>query len=137
MFKAVFCFIACVAVTTVLIPAAVETLLYRVGKTKGLSHQGTTIAAIAANTSSIHDLALVLIQAPGWAEVTRENPSVTQSILVGIQNRSDHDEVIDPDKHYGNGITTGIIRLKVTMIDDDDEGCRPAKVAFRPPAQIG
>ena len=68
----------------------------------------------------IHDLAVVKITAK--ATVTRANP-VMAGVTVQIQNRSDHPESIDLSD-LGNGVTTGLVRLSVTTVDDDGERCQ-------------
>jgi len=53
--------------------------------------------------------------------------SVTRPIRVLIQNRGDHAEVIAAAQ-LGEGVTSGLVRLQVTVEDDDGEGCLPALV---------
>ncbi|MBI4489691.1 MAG: hypothetical protein HY694_11445 [Deltaproteobacteria bacterium] len=123
-------FFAGVVVVVLMTLAVMEPLASRSGGYRNISGSDAIIAATTPNTISIHDLALVVIDTGGWAEVNPDNSSVTWTVGVGIQNRSDHDERIDDNLHLGNGVTSGLIRLKVVVIDDDNEGCEPAKVAI-------
>lgn len=100
--------------------------------TGSVPHPHIVLAGTAEKTVPIHDLAVSRIEARMRVNVTAEDPSATQSVLITMQNRSDHDEKIDENIHLGNGITTGLIRLNVSVIDDDNEGCLPAKVVPRP-----
>jgi hypothetical protein len=123
-------FFASIVVMVLVTPIVMETLANRSGGYRNISGSDAIIAATTPNAISIHDLALVVIDTGGWAEVAPDKSSVTWTVGVGIQNRSDHDERIDDNLHLGNGVTTGLIRLKVAVIDDDNEGCEPAKVAL-------
>ena len=105
------------------------------GSIEGKGNNSKAAAAIT-DANSIHDLAVTMIEAPLFLDMTPDNPSEARVVSVGILNRSDHDEVINPDKHRGNGLTTGLVRLKVTVIDNDNERCEPAKVVIRPPAPV-
>jgi hypothetical protein len=49
-------------------------------------------------------------------------------VKVTIQNRGDHSETITP-ANLGDGISTGLVRLSVTTLDDN-EGCLAAGVAL-------
>lgn len=53
----------------------------------------------------------------------------TQSVEVTIQNLSPYSETLTP-AHLGDGINTGLVRLNVNLIDDDNEDCAPAQVAL-------
>jgi hypothetical protein len=68
----------------------------------------------------IHDLAVVKITAK--ATVKGAGP-VTAGVAVKIQNRSDHLETID-SVDLGDGVATGLVRLSVSTVDDDVEGCQ-------------
>jgi subtilisin family serine protease len=57
--------------------------------------------------------------------------SATQSVDVTIQNRSPYSETITA-ADLGDGINTGLVRLNVNVIDDDDENCTAAQVSFNP-----
>jgi hypothetical protein len=48
---------------------------------------------------------------------------VTAGVAVKIQNRSDHLETID-SVDLGDGVATGLVRLSVSTVDDDVEGCQ-------------
>jgi hypothetical protein len=68
----------------------------------------------------IHDLAVVKMT----VKATVKGPGpVTAGVAVKIQNRSDHSEVID-SVDLGDGVDTGLVRLSVSRVDDDDEGCQ-------------
>jgi len=74
----------------------------------------------------IHDLAVVKIT--GKATVKGAAPA-TAGVAVKIQNRSDHSETID-SSDLGNGVSTGLVRLSVSVADDDDESCNAADVVL-------
>lgn len=135
MSKALIIFACSVVATAVIAPTIMKALNYA-GISRSIVQQNATFVATAASKDSIHDLAVVGIQTLGWVDVTREKPSVTESVLVGIQNRSNHDERIDDNIHLGDGVTTGLVRLKIAVIDDDNEGCEPAKVVIRKRAPL-
>src|SRR5262249_42371960 len=44
--------------------------------------------------------------------------------------RGSHPEVLPNASVLGNGTTTGLVRLTVSVVDDDGEGCQPATVAL-------
>lgn len=73
-----------------------------------------------------HDLAVTKVVARG--SVVAASP-VTAPVSVEIQNRSSHDETVDPAA-LGDGTSTGLVRLSVSVEDDDGEGCAPAIVAL-------
>jgi len=74
----------------------------------------------------IHDLAVVKITAN--ATVKGAGP-VTAGVAVKIQNRSDHPEVIDLGD-LGDGVSSGLVRLNVTVVDLGVEVCQPAGVVL-------
>lgn len=74
-----------------------------------------------------HDLAVVKIRAPAAVEVT-PGTALTRSVSVQIQNRGTHAETLASAAILGDGQTTGLVRLKVEVIDDGTEGCRPAAI---------
>src|SRR5262249_13254245 len=76
----------------------------------------------------VHDLALVKLTAPSTLAVAPGVP-VTKSVKVQFQNRGSHPEVLPNASVLGNGTTTGLVRLTVSVVDDDGEGCQPATVA--------
>ncbi len=51
----------------------------------------------------------------------------TRPVRVWVQNRSDHAEVVEA-ADLGDGVTSGLVRLQVTVEDGDGEGCLPALV---------
>jgi hypothetical protein len=57
--------------------------------------------------------------------------STTHSVDVTIQNRSPYSETITATD-LGDGINTGLVRLNVNVIDDDNENCAAAQVFFDP-----
>jgi len=73
-----------------------------------------------------HDLAVTGMSA---SKTARGSP-VELPVTVTIQNRSDHDETIPDDTALGNGTTTGLVRLAVSVIDNDNESCAAAGVAL-------
>jgi hypothetical protein len=75
---------------------------------------------------NVHDLAVVKVAAP---QVAKAASPVTKSVQVQIQNRSTHNETVAA-ADLGNGGTTGLVRLDVSVVDDDGEGCQPATVAL-------
>lgn len=127
MFKALVFFVYSAAA----IAAVGSTVANALAEPSNAAYAGTI-----ARNSSLHDFAVVHIETLRWVDVTAENPSATALVSVGIQNRSDHDERIDDNIHLGDGVTTGLIRLKVAVIDDDNEGCEPAKVILRKRAPL-
>jgi len=74
----------------------------------------------------IHDLAVTNIIAKKTVTVAS---AVTASVRVQIQNRSDHAETIEA-ADLDDGVTTGLVRLVVTVVDDDGEGCLAPIVAL-------
>ena len=89
----------------------------------GSNNWGTWITCFAIG---IHDLAVTSIVAPVTVKGTA---AVNASVTVTIQNRSDHSETITPAS-LGNGVSTGLVRLSVSVADDDSEQCQPAGVAL-------
>jgi hypothetical protein len=84
---------------------------------------GTWIACFAIG---IHDLAVTRIVAP----TTIKGPGpVSAAVTVTIQNRSDHDETITPTS-LGNGVSTGLVRLSATVMDNDTEQCQSSVIAL-------
>jgi hypothetical protein len=73
-----------------------------------------------------HDLAVTKMTAP--KSVTGSGAMVVP-IAVTIQNRSDHNETI-MSSDLGNGVSTGLVRLNVSAIDNDGESCQTAVVAL-------
>jgi hypothetical protein len=88
----------------------------------GLNNWGTWIACFSIG---VHDLAVTSITAP--ASVLGPGP-VNGAVKVTIQNRGDHSESIAV-ANLGNGVTTGLVLLSVTKLDDNED-CRPAGVAL-------
>jgi len=74
----------------------------------------------------IHDLAVTNIMAKKTVTVAS---AVTAGVRVQIQNRSDHAETIEA-ADLDDGVTTGLVRLGVTVVDDDGEGCLAPIVAL-------
>lgn len=84
---------------------------------------GTWIACFAIG---VHDLAITNLVAPGTVKGTG---AVNAAVTVTIQNRSDHSETIT-SANLGNGVSTGLVRLTVTMTDNDSEQCQAPVVAL-------
>lgn len=84
---------------------------------------GTWIACFAIG---IHDLAVTRIAAP--TSIKGTGP-VSAAVTVTIQNRSDHAETITPSS-LGNGVTTGLVRLSVSVTDNDTEQCQSPVTAL-------
>jgi hypothetical protein len=84
---------------------------------------GTWIACFAIG---IHDLVVTRIAAP--ISIKGTGP-VSAAVTVTIQNRSDHDETITPTS-LGNGVSTGLLRLSVSVTDNDAEQCQSPVVAL-------
>jgi sugar lactone lactonase YvrE len=76
-----------------------------------------------------HDLALVKITAPSTVAVD-PGVAVTKSVKVQFQNRGSEPEVLPDAGVLGDGVTTGLVRLTVSVVDDDGEGCQPAIVSL-------
>ncbi len=74
-----------------------------------------------------HDLAVLSITAPRTA---RAASPLTLPVSVVIQNRSDHNETVSDAGKLGNGVTTGLVRLSVDVVDDDGESCQPAGIGL-------
>jgi hypothetical protein len=77
----------------------------------------------------LHDLAVTGLNAPK----TASGSPVTLPVTVTIQNRSDHNETI-PDIALGDGVSTGLVRLSVNVVDNDNESCLAAVIALDDPA---
>lgn len=90
---------------------------------KSSNNWGTWIACFAIG---VHDLAITSITAP---TTTKGSGAVNAAVTVTIQNRSDHSETITPAS-LGNGISTGVVRLGVTVTDDDSEQCQSPVIAL-------
>jgi hypothetical protein len=90
---------------------------------RSLDNWGTWIACFAIG---IHDLAVTRIVAPTTVKGTGP---VSVAVTVTIQNRSDHDETITPTS-LGNGTSTGIVRLSVSVADNDSEQCQSPVIAL-------
>jgi hypothetical protein len=84
---------------------------------------GTWVACFAIG---IHDLAVTRIAAP--TSIKGTGP-VSAAVTVTIQNRSDHAETITPSS-LGNGVTTGLVRLSVSVTDNDTEQCQSPVTAL-------
>jgi len=56
--------------------------------------------------------------------------AVTKSVKVQFQNRGSQPEVLPDASVLGDGTTTGLVRLTVSVVDDDSENCQPAIVAL-------
>jgi sugar lactone lactonase YvrE len=76
-----------------------------------------------------HDLALVKITAPATIAAAPA-AAVTKPVTVQFQNRGSGPEVLPDASVLGNGTTTGLVRLSVSVVDDDAENCQPAIVAL-------
>ena len=83
---------------------------------KKSNNWGTWISCFAIG---LHDLAVTAITAPS---TLRGTGVINAALTVTIQNRSDHTESFTL-ANLGNGITTGLVRLSVSSIDDDGENC--------------
>jgi hypothetical protein len=59
----------------------------------------------------------------------RGTTALSAAVTVTIQNRSDHDETITPVS-LGNGVSTGLVRLSVSIADNDAEQCQSPIVAL-------
>ncbi len=90
---------------------------------KGSNNWGTWITCFAIG---IHDLAVTGIVAPA---TVKGIAAISAAVTVTIQNRSDHDETITATS-LDNGISTGLVRLNVSVTDDDSEQCQPPAVAL-------
>lgn len=53
----------------------------------------------------------------------------TLPVSVAVRNLSDHTETLDSSV-LGDGVSTGLVRLDVEVIDTDGEDCQPATVAL-------
>jgi hypothetical protein len=84
---------------------------------------GTWIACFAIG---VHDLAVTSIVAPTSIKGTT---ALNAAVTVTIQNRSDHDETITPAS-LGNGVSTGLVRLSVSVTDNDAEQCQSPNVVL-------
>jgi hypothetical protein len=84
---------------------------------------GTSISCFSL--SGTHDLAVTAITAPKKAK----GSPVTLPVKVTIQNRSDHGETVQ-SSDLGDGVSTGLVRLSLSVVDDDFESCAPAIVAL-------
>ncbi|HEY2986587.1 MAG TPA: hypothetical protein VGL11_02605 [Candidatus Binatia bacterium] len=84
---------------------------------------GTWISCFSL--APIHDLAVTAMTVPKKA---RGSP-VTLPVTVTIQNRSEHNETIFP-ADLGDGATSGLARLSVSVVDDDGESCAAAQIAL-------
>jgi hypothetical protein len=84
---------------------------------------GTWIACFAIG---IHDLAVTGIAAPPTIKGTGP---VSAAVTVTIQNRSDHDETVTPAS-LDNGVSTGLVRLSVSVTDNDAEQCQSPVIAL-------
>jgi sugar lactone lactonase YvrE len=78
-----------------------------------------------------HDLAVLKVTAPATVGVDTGGP-VTKPVTVQIQNRGSLPEVLPSLAVLGNGTTTGLVRLTVSLVDNDSETCQPAIVALHP-----
>jgi len=83
---------------------------------KKSNNWGTWISCFAIG---VHDLAVTAITAPS---IVRGTGVINAAVTVTIQNRSDHTESFTL-ANLGNGITTGLVKLSVSRIDDDGENC--------------
>jgi len=83
---------------------------------KKANNWGTWISCFAIG---VHDLAVTAITVPS---TVRGTGVINAAVTVTIQNRSDHTESFTLT-NLGNGITTGLVRLSVSRIDDDGENC--------------
>src|SRR5919108_577976 len=90
---------------------------------KNSDNWGTWIACFAIG---IHDLAVTDIAAPTTIKGTGP---VSAAVTVTIQNRSDHDETII-SASLGNGVSTGLVRLSVSVTDDDTEQCQAPVISL-------
>jgi len=90
---------------------------------KSSNNWGTWIACFAIG---IHDLAVTSITAPTKVKGTA---AVNAAVTVIIQNRSDHGETITPTS-LGNGVSTGLVRLSVSVADNDSEQCQSPVAAL-------
>jgi hypothetical protein len=88
----------------------------------GSNNWGTHISCFSLGT---HDLAVTAISAPK----TAKGSPVTLPVKVTIQNRSDHGETVQ-SSDLGDGVSIGLVRLSVSVVDDDGELCAPAIVAL-------
>jgi len=90
---------------------------------KGSNNWGTWITCFAIG---IHDLAVTGIVAPATVKGTA---AISAAVTVTIQNRSDHNETITPTS-LDNGISTGLVRLNVSVADNNSAQCQPPAVAL-------
>jgi hypothetical protein len=90
---------------------------------KSSNNWGTWVTCFAIG---IHDLAVTHLVAPATVKGTG---AVTAAVTVTIQNRSDHSETITP-VNLGNGVSTGLVRLSVSVTDNDSEQCQAPVVAL-------
>ncbi|HEV8720081.1 MAG TPA: hypothetical protein VGW77_05525 [Candidatus Binatia bacterium] len=90
---------------------------------KSSNNWGTWITCFAIG---IHDLAVTAITAPSTVKGTA---AVNAAVTVTIQNRSDHSEAFTL-VNLGNGLSTGLVRLSASVIDNDSEQCQSPVVAL-------
>jgi hypothetical protein len=53
-----------------------------------------------------------------------------QPVVVTIQNQGNANETIPDASFLGDGVSTGLVRLAVDVVDQDHEGCEPATAAL-------
>ena len=75
---------------------------------------------------SSHDLAVASVKAPKLIK----HGGATVPVTVKIQNLSGHTETISELSVLGDGVSTGLVRLDVEVVDEDNESCEPAIVAL-------
>jgi hypothetical protein len=90
---------------------------------KSSNNWGTWIACFAIG---VHDLAVTAITVPSTVKGTAP---VNAAVTVTIQNRSDHSEAFTL-VNLGNGLSTGLVRLSASVIDNDSEQCQSPVVAL-------
>jgi hypothetical protein len=84
----------------------------------------SSVKVALSGTGVAHDLAVIKVTAP---KTVKAKGAVTKPVIVQFQNRGSHNEKIE-DIHLGDGVTTGLVRLEVSVDDDDGEDCQDAIV---------
>jgi hypothetical protein len=94
---------------------------------------GTWIACFSlAPDPGTGNLAVLAIAAPKSAKNGRTLP-----VVVTIQNRGGASETIPKASFLGDGLTSGLVRLAVDVVDENNEGCQPAAVSLNAAKNAG
>ena len=97
------------------------------GPGDGVNVWGTWIACFTLTSDAgAGDLAVAAIAAPK----TIKKGGATMPVTVTIQNRGNRSETIPDTSFLGDGVSTGLVRLAVDVVDQDNEGCASATLAL-------